>query len=264
MTTTIKEPKQQKTCNPEITNGKAEQKAEKLIVFTEGGKGGVGKTTFATLLLDYYKTQGIEPYVLDFDTESKENAGLSFFWRSARKGDIDTRDGLDALLNGLQSESPVVFADMGARSGAATFAWFDDVADAVHELGVAFAAIGIVTDDPASVSSVIEWGRFLRDRVRHIIVLNKMSDPHSQFSYWHETPHAKAYRESSLSAVLTLESINPDLQHSLRVHGETIGAVADKEAIAPELHALKRLIRAQAIRRSINAQFNRQLNMLLP
>ena len=59
MTTTIKESKQQKACNPEITSGKAEQKAEKLIVFTEGGKGGVGKTTFATLLLDYYQTRAL-------------------------------------------------------------------------------------------------------------------------------------------------------------------------------------------------------------
>ena len=264
MTTTIKESKQQKACNPEITSGKAEQKAEKLIVFTEGGKGGVGKTTFATLLLDYYQTRRLEPYVLDFDTESKENAGLSFFWPIASKANIDTRDGLDALLNGVQGESPVVFADLGARSGAATFRWFDDMADAVRDFGVAFAAVGIVTDDPGSVSSVIAWGKFLRERVRHIVVLNKMSDPHAQFSYWHETSHAKAYRESSQPAVLTLESINPDLQNSLRVHGETIGRVADKKAVPPDLQALKWLIRAQAIRRNINAQFDQQLDTLLP
>ena len=264
MTTTKKESKQQKPGMPEITSDKAEPKAEKLIVFSEGGKGGVGKTTFVTLLLDYYQTRGIVPYILDLDTESKENAGLSFFWPGARKANIDTRDGLDALLDAVQDESPIVVADMGARSGAATFAWFDDVADAVRELGVAFAAVGIVTDDPASVSSVIEWGRFLQDRVRHIIVLNKMNDPNSRFSYWHETPHAKTYRDVSQPAVLTLESINPDLQHSLRVHGETIGAVADKRALAPELQAMKCLIRAQAIRRKIKAEFDREYAMFLP
>jgi hypothetical protein len=64
--------------------------------------------------------------------------------------------------------------------------------------------------------------------------------------------------------MLTLESINPDLQHSLRVHGETIGAVADKRALAHELQAMKCLIRAQAIRRKIKAEFDREYAMFLP
>ena len=137
------------------------------------------------------------------------------------------------------------------------------MADAVHELRGGFCGCRNRNRDPASVSSVIEWGRFLRERVRHIIVLNKMSDPHSQFSYWHETPMRKRTVSLRSPLVLTLESINPDLQNSLRVHGETIGRVADKKAVAPELHALKWLIRAQAIRRNINAQFDQQLRHAL-
>ena len=58
------------------------QNTEKRIVFTQGGKGGVGKTLVATLLLDFYKSKGLTPEILDFDTENKNSGGLSQIGRA--------------------------------------------------------------------------------------------------------------------------------------------------------------------------------------
>lgn len=239
-------------------------KAKKLILFTQGGKGGTGKTTLSLLLLDYYARRGIKTHVIDFDEENRENSGLCFFWPEAQKVSITRRDGLDAMIRGLEGEAPVVFADMGARSGEATFQWMEDMADAVKEFGAAIAAIGIVTDDVGSVTSVLEWGKRLKNRARHIVVLNKLGDPHAEFSYWHGTEQAETYRQLAKPAVLHLESISPDLQNALRNRGETLGAVADKRAVHPELQKLSWVLRSQAVRRRMDAEFDREIDSLLP
>ena len=238
--------------------------AEKLVVFTEGGRGGVGKTTVATLLLDYYQHKGVAVAGLDFDTENKTSAGLSYFYPQVCKVDIDHRDGMDAIIDAVQGEAPIVFADMGARSGSTTFKWFNEMAESLKEVGVAFAAVGVVTTDPGSVESVIEWGKHLKNRVRHIICLNKMADPNEEFIYWNSHAQAIKYRELAKPAVITLESINPQLQNALRTHGATIGQVADKTVKATELTSMKWIIRAQAIRRGFFGEIDREIGAFLP
>ena len=47
----------------------------------------------------------------------------------------------------------------------------------VREIGVAFTAIGIVTPDPASVESVLNWANALQRRVDYLIVKNALTDP---------------------------------------------------------------------------------------
>ena len=55
------------------------------IVFTQGGKGGVGKTTAALSLYDYYMTKGAEVILADFDAENREKSGLNFWHKSAKR-----------------------------------------------------------------------------------------------------------------------------------------------------------------------------------
>lgn len=237
--------------------------AQKLVVFTQGGKGGVGKTTLVSCLLDYYAQLGIGTVALDLDTENKERAGLAYFHPEARKVDIDERDGMDALIDALdRSESGVVVADMGARSGAKAFEWFNAVCGELP--GVRFVSIGLVTEDPGSVSSIVEWGKRLQDQVSYLIVLNRLSDPHQKFVYWEDSAEASAFREASKAEVITLDSINPDLQNAVRNHGLTIGKVAAGQAGVAELSATRYKIRAQQIRRQLFAEFDRVERLLLP
>ena len=41
------------------------------VVFTQGGKGGVGKTAFASMLVEWYQNQAIPLTLLDMVTENK-------------------------------------------------------------------------------------------------------------------------------------------------------------------------------------------------
>ena len=239
--------------------------AEKLIVFTQGGKGGVGKTTLTASLLDYYAASDVPTIALDLDTENKDRAGLAYFHPAAAKVNIDQRDGLDAFIDALDREdAAVIVADMGARSGAPTFQWFEQMFDAVKEMGVRFTSIGVVTEDPGSVASVVEWATKLQGRVSYLIALNKLGDPNQAFRYWHDAKEAQQFREVAKPEVITLESINPDLQNAIRNHGLTIGQVAEGKATAPELSASKFKIRAQQIRRQLAAEFDRVSSLLLP
>lgn len=129
--------------------------AAKRVILSMGGKGGVGKTSVITGLGEWFRDQGIPVKLLDLDTENKARGSLAHFFRSeVPKVDIHTPAGLDAFIDELAGGPPVVLADMGAGAGQVTYEWFDKMYDDVAEAGILFTAIGVVTDDPASVESV--------------------------------------------------------------------------------------------------------------
>src|SRR5579863_9823291 len=86
------------------------------IVFTQGGKGGVGKTAFTSLLVEWYGRLGLRYALLDLDTENKTRGSLAHFFPEARKVNIHTSEGLDAFVDVLD-HAPLVIADMGAGAG---------------------------------------------------------------------------------------------------------------------------------------------------
>jgi len=55
------------------------------IVFTEGGKGGVGKTAFSSLLVEWYAQKGAPFTLLDLDTENKNRGSLGHFFRKLER-----------------------------------------------------------------------------------------------------------------------------------------------------------------------------------
>ncbi len=93
-------------------------KPTKLIVFSCGGKGGVGKTTVATAIADFYATRAIPATLFDCDTENKQRGSLSHFFPTATKLDIRAERGLDRFVDTmLTAGTPVALADLAAGSG---------------------------------------------------------------------------------------------------------------------------------------------------
>ena len=239
-------------------------KPSKKVVFTPGGKGGVGKTTISTALAEWYTENQIPCTLLDLDTENKKKGSFAhFFPDRAVKIDINTPAGLDAFIDHADKEPAVILADMGAGSGKVAAHWFHSMYESVKE-SLSFTALSVITSDPASVESLLSWAAQLQDRVSYVVVLNQQDENQVGFSYWENTTEAKAFRALFQPAIIRMDSRLPDLQHAMRNHGFTLGQVIQRKTRAAELEKSSLVVRAQAYRRQLFAEFDRIMEALLP
>jgi hypothetical protein len=238
---------------------------KRRLVLTEGGKGGTGKTTLLTALVDWYDERQYPYTLIDLDTEASKSRGslIHYFPEKAVKVDINQAEGMDHLLNVLQDGPPIVVADMGAGSGQAAYAWFDSMFEGAKELGVAFTAIGMVTPDPATVDSVVKWAKALQNRTDYLIVKNAVNNP-ANFDVWQLANMAEHFRSTFHPEVIEMEYRMPSVEFAARNHGLTMGRVAARNHDVAELNQFSSVIRAQAYRRHIYAQFDRVAKLLLP
>ena len=238
---------------------------KRRLVLTQGGKGGTGKTTLMTALVDWYDSHCCPYTLIDLDTEASKARGslAHYFPDKAAKVDINRPEGLDQLLNVLQGGPPIVVADMGAGAGHAAYAWFDDMFEGAKELGVAFTTIGLVTPDPATVDSVLKWAGALQNRTDYLIVKNSVNNP-SDFTVWDQAAKAEKFRATLKPEVIAMEYHTPSVEFPARNHGLSVGRVADGNHEVPELNQFTVRIRAQAYRRHMYAEFDRVREILLP
>jgi hypothetical protein len=235
----------------------------KRVVFTMGGKGGTGKTGCMLALAEWFEANQIPYTLLDLDTENKARGSLKHYFNGvARKINIHTPAGLDAFIDYLDEGAPVILADMGAGSGQVAHDWFDTMYEDVAEQGIGFTAIGIITSDPASVESVLSWANRLQDRVDYLIVENAAA-LHSDLSYWHNSEQARRFREVFQPVVISMEFRLADLENPARQHGVTLGQVAERKTQVDVLQKASIVMRAQAYRRRLFAEFEKAKEFLL-
>jgi hypothetical protein len=238
------------------------QIAEKRVILSMGGKGGVGKTSFMSVLAEWLAEQKAACTLLDLDMENKSKGSLHHFFPAAQKLNVNTPAGLDSFVDLLDGSTPVLMADMGAGAGRLTKAWFDEMHESVAELGVSFTAIGIVTDDPASVDSVLSWGAALQDRVDYVVVENAMT-AFAEFTYWRQSEQAVRFREVFQPTIISMAYRIPDLETGCRNHGVTLGQVAGRKTGAAELQRTSLVLRAQSYRSQLFAEIEKAKDLLL-
>ena len=163
------------------------------VVFTEGGKGGVGKTEIAINLATWYERQGIKPKLIDFDAENTDKSGLKSFLPEATKLDIHAPGALDHFFDACETDDRVVLADMGAGAGAATYDWFEKMFEDSREMNIRFTAVGVTTNDPGAVISILQWAKHLKRRVDYLVVLNALRATDETFDYWRQDPSVEKF-----------------------------------------------------------------------
>ena len=235
------------------------------VILSMGGKGGVGKTSVMVSLVEWFDGNSIPAQLLDLDTENKSRGSLSHFYSvRAPKINIHTPAGLDAFVDYIsEGGTPIIIADMGAGAGQVTADWFDKMYPSVAEAGIVFTAIGVITDDPASVESVLGWAARLQNRVGYLIVENSLS-AHTDFTYWNNSREARQFREVFQPAVIRMDFRLPELENAARNYGVTLGEVANRNVEALELRKASLVMRAQSYRRSLFSEFDKVKEMLLP
>jgi MinD-like ATPase involved in chromosome partitioning or flagellar assembly len=233
------------------------------VIFTEGGKGGVGKTMFMAGLAEWFEARQIPYSLLDLDTENKVRGSLTQYFRDkTRKVNIHTGEGLNAVVQALDQDTPIVLADMGAGSGQVAHQWFHSAYDRVRASGVAFTAIGVLTPDPASVESVLSWAAALQRRAEYLIVKNALTYP-ADFSYWERSAQAERFRQFFTPLEIEMEYRVPQFENLVRHFGATIGQAAGRKLDIPELQQGAVVLRAQAYRRHLFAELDRVKGLLL-
>lgn len=233
------------------------------VIFTQGGKGGVGKTAFTTGLVEWFDAHQIPYTLLDLDTENKARGSLAHYFREkTRKVNIHTSEGLDSFLDVLDEGTPIVIADMGSGSGQVAHKWFDSMYEGAREIGVAFTAVGIVTPDPASVESVLTWAHALQHRVDYLIVKNALTEA-ADFNYWEQSKQAEQFRQAFQPQEIAMEYRLAKFENPARQYGVTLGQAAERKAPVPELQQTTVVLRAQAYRRNLFGELDRVKDLLL-
>jgi len=234
------------------------------VILSMGGKGGVGKTSVMVSLVEWFDINGFPAQLLDLDTENKARGSLSHFYGvRAPKININSPAGLDAFVDYISEGAPVVIADMGAGAGQITTDWFDSMYPSVAEAGIIFTAIGVITDDPASVESVLGWAARLQNRVSYLIVENSLST-HTDFTYWNNSRESRQFCDAFHPAVIQMDFRLPELENAARNYGVTLGDVANRNTEAPELRKASLVMRAQSYRRLLFSEFDKVKELLLP
>jgi hypothetical protein len=217
-----------------------------------------------TGLAEWFEENQIPVALLDLDTENKAKGSLThFFGGRVPKINIHTPAGLDAFVDILAEDAPAILADMGAGAGHVTHDWFHKMYPDVAAAGVVFTAIGVVTSDPASVDSVLNWAKALEDRVAYVIVENNLTE-HTDFTCWQQSREAEEFRRRFQPAIIRLDYRLADLENAARNHGMTLGRVARRTATAPELKKASLVMRAQSARRRMFEEFDKVKELLLP
>jgi MinD-like ATPase involved in chromosome partitioning or flagellar assembly len=246
------------------TLGGSEKTVRTRVILSMGGKGGVGKTSVVAILAEWFDGNQIPITLLDLDTENKARGSLTHFLGSrAPKVNIHTPAGLDAFIDRLTDQSPVILADMGAGSGRITYDWFERMYPDVAQAGIVFTAIGVVTSDPASVESVLAWAERLQDRVRYLVVENSVTE-HADFTYWRESTQSRQFQRVFQPAVIQMDYRLPELENATRNHGVTLGNVAGRATDVSELQRASLVMRAQSYRRRMFQEFETVKDLLLP
>lgn len=147
-------------------------KTKCIVVFTIGGKGGVGKSWVVSLLVQWLEILAMIFAIIDCDDETSTTTR---FFPKALFMAIRSNTEIDQIVQ-LASEGKysVIVVDLPARAGDEFQSWFALVPwEELKELGVHFTAIGVVCGNKDSIECILRWREFLGENVSYVLALNR-------------------------------------------------------------------------------------------
>ncbi len=145
------------------------------VLFTIGGKGGVGKSWLAALIAQWLQFLGVTFTLFDCDDETSTT---SRFFPHATFLAIRSASEIDQLVQvATEGKYSVILVDLPARAGDEFQSWFSIVPwDELVELGVRFTALGVVSGAKDSIECILRWREFLGENVDYVLALNRRDD----------------------------------------------------------------------------------------
>jgi len=235
------------------------------VIFTQGGKGGVGKTEVAIALASWLHERGLRPLLLDFDVENTNKSGLQNFYPTAEKFDVHQHGTLDEFYRVCQTpDIDVILADMGAGAGVTTYHWFEDAFDLTQDMNISFTAVGVTINDAGSVQSILKWASNLSDKVDYLVVLNEMHHPRNPFEYWHDAVDVARFIKTFKPDVMTMSARVEEFQAELRNQTLTLEKVIRGDVDSDFFRYIKNSVRAKKYQRNLFEGFDAAAKLLVP
>lgn len=174
---------QSKTAVEQTTN-------PKRLVAVCGGKGGVGKSSFARALTDYYETRGLGVHPVDGDIE---NPTFSRFQRNAQPLFAQTSKGFETLVQAMEKgEAAQVVFDLGAGTGRhmAEFERALGLAQAAREFGYKPVLVWMLAPEKESIGLL---GKAVHDHGKEWdYVIVRALHKHGTWDLWENSNTKKA------------------------------------------------------------------------
>ncbi len=234
------------------------------IVFTEGGKGGVGKTEVAIALATWYQRQGLSPQLIDFGAEANSKGGLQSFLSEATKLDAGRAGSLDHFFSGLDDHEGVILADMNASAGAAMRDWIDKAQVETSEFNMRFTAVCVTTNDPDAIHSVLQSAKRFQDKVDYLVVLNRIRNPRGDFRYWQDSSEVADFVRVLKPTVIEMRLREERFQAEVRNHAVTLEDILNRKAEPTFFQYSRNTAHARHCLRQIYGEFRKATGILLP
>lgn len=145
----------------------------KRVIWVTGGKGGVGKSTFARGLLDILREAGLNVAAFDGDPT---NAQLFRYYDGVQRIELDTQGEADALLNEMDAGKADVFlVDVAAGGSQALLDLESDIGliSEAMDMGYRFTVVSVMSRIKDSVNLLKTSLAMTADfDVQHVAVKN--------------------------------------------------------------------------------------------
>ncbi len=164
------------------------------LILGGSDKGGVGKTTVARALLDYFKDRGLRPSV--FDTEPGEGV-LRRFYKYAKPVDVGAVRGQMEVFDDVPAAG-YTFVDLKAGGLSKVLAAMRDAGllKDVHDGKMRMVVMHVLGSSEASLREIGLTAAILAEGGEHVLVKNHATD--GQFFEWDGETYRSYFKPTDL------------------------------------------------------------------
>jgi tRNA uridine 5-carbamoylmethylation protein Kti12 len=228
------------------------QKQLNLIL---NGKGGVGKSFFATNFVQFLKDQKMPHVAIDTDNE---NSTLKRFHPDAQFVNLSQTREIDELFGALEGNA-VVVVDCRAASTDLFLQYFAElkIFDVLEGMGAALTVVSPVNHDLDSVEQVRIIAKAFNDRCRYLVVKNHALTEH--FAIYDASKTRKRLLSELVAKEMTMPKLHDWLVASLHQVNLPVG-----QAIQHQKFSLMDRQRLKNWQRLFHEQVNTVRDIILP
>lgn len=205
--------------------------ARPAVILIGADKGGVGKTTVARTLLDYFATNHVRARA--FDTEAPRGTLKRFHPDITEVVDINYVPDQMKIFDTISAATPVTLIDVRAGLMSPTLRVLRDIGfiDAAKQGQLTFAVFHILGPTISSLEEIQETAAYLGD-CKYFMVKNFINNTH--FFEWDDATYGSYFKRIKDAVELTIPKLSEMAMEQVEVAGVPFASFAANKTSAGE------------------------------